>query len=219
MSSAKHGVLECDGDEITRMKASLDNSYDMLEENYEELCEANLQYLNDWSIVEPKNCQKLNHFFRKFQKLLFDYLSSFSSYVDHTRHFVRHVKNPEFAVELNRIKEEKRFVEKTQFIKDLRNYSHHVELPVPGARLDYMVENKGPAKGQIVGVFKGELSLRKEDLLKWKRLSPISRDFLQKYPEEEIIIVSYAKIGFVDQCQIATKELYDWLHLQIQELT
>lgn len=202
--------------EIVRMKAKLDDSYRMLDENYEDISEANMQYLKDRSIVEPENRRRLNQFLRKFQKLLFNYLASFSSYIDHTRHFVRGLRVPQLIEEYDRIKKEKRIAEKTQFIKDLHNYSHHAELPVPGVCLVYMVKKTG----ELNGVIKGELSLRKEDLLRWECLHPISKNFLQQYPEEDIIIVSWPSLkhGFLDKCQISTRELHNWLCAKVKEL-
>lgn len=207
------------GAEIIRMKTKLDSSYRMLEENYDDVCKANSQYLGNLSnFLTPGNLPKLSQFLREFQKLLFNYLASFSSYVDHTRRFVRHLRNPKFTEEYNRIKREKRIAEKTQFTRDLFNYSHHFELLAPGVGVDYITKPKGSTDSELFAILTEALSLRKKDLLGWERLHPISRDYLQKYPEREIIIIGFAGEGFLDECQVSTRELHTWLCVKVSEM-
>jgi len=90
-------------------------------------------------------------------------------------------------------------------------------------RLSYLVTPEGVVIGKLAGVIKGELSLRKRELLKWSSWNHISKDFLQKCPDD-ILLVSVSKYGLLDQCQTSTKEVYDWLCSRtnrafIQEIT
>ena len=205
------------GEEIERFLENLEISYQFLEENYEELIEANEQYMADYSIEQPSNTLKLERFLVHFQKLLFNYIASFISFVYHMDIFVKEMKDQQFEREFAELKEERHIMEKVQFFEDLRKYMHYYKLPFPRVDSDYVPTSEGVMTDTIPGFCKGELSLRKKGLLKWNGFSKISKVFLRGYLGSVIVTVSYAKLGLVDECQTVAKEMHDWLNIKVDK--
>lgn len=209
---------ESKGAKIVKLQEYLRMSYDMLKDNYEELGAANEVYMEDWEMLLPKNDLKFKKFLFRFQKLLFDYLASFSTFVDHTRVFVNRINNMELKRDFDNVKKKKQVKEKTKFVKELHNYLHHIELPLVRAKIGYFQTFTDLKNNTVSGTCKDNLCLLKDELLKADEFRSISKDFLRKYPSREITIVTFDGNGFVDKCQAITEELYQWLNKKVGDL-
>lgn len=207
-----------EGEKIVRLQNNLEISYKMAEMNYLELTTANEAYLTDHGIEQPENVGKLNKFLLNFQRLLFNYLNSFVSFLDHAEVFVKEIKNPQLRTEFDKLFKQNSFAEKKEFAKDLKKYVVHYNLPFPRVETFYLPTPTGVLTDTIPGFCKGELSLRKNELLKWKGFKLKSKNFLFQNYGNVIILVSSAKIGCVDQCNVATKELFQALNSKVDEL-
>jgi hypothetical protein len=206
------------GKEIVRLQKNLETSYRILKENYKDLIAANELYVADHSIEQPENSQKLDNFLVDFQRLLFNYLAAFISFMNHTEIFVKEMGNPELEKKFDIIMKERKIVEKIDFVKDLRKYLYHYKLPFPRVETEYFPTHEGLVTITNPFFCKGEVSLRKQQLLKWDGFKGISRDFLQGYLGNVIVMVSSAKIGCVDDCQTATEEVFEWLKDKVADL-
>jgi hypothetical protein len=192
-------------------------SFQFLKESYEELHVANERYLQDHGIEQPRNRQKLESFLLHFQKLLLNYMASFIFFVYQIDVFVEEMKELRFEQDFDELRKAKQLIEKVQFLEDLRRYMHYHKLPFPRIQTDYVPTSRGISTDTIPGFCKGELSLLKKELLGWAGFSPISKLILRSYLGNVIIIVSIAKLGFVDKYQATAKELFNWLKIKADE--
>jgi hypothetical protein len=117
----------------------------------------------------------------------------------------RSQEKPEFKEEFTRQLQDRRIEERTRFIKDLRNFSQHKQLPIVSFRLSvvYLKGNKSVKPNQII---KDSPSLRVSDLLEWDKWSSFSRQFLSEQLIDELPI-----IPLITECQKAEEEMYQWM--------
>lgn len=113
-------------------------------------------------------------------------------------------------------KKKQQIEEKTRFVKNLQNYSRHYQLIKVGARLEYLMTPEGITAGTLAGVFKGQLSLNKQDLLKWDGWSHTSQEFLKRYGQD--VPIMGLQNDIVNRCQRCTKKLYDWFSSRVKNL-
>lgn len=158
---------------IQKILTQIQRSYIILDRNFKELLGANEVYLRNWSLVDPINAVGLEKFGIEYGRLLHNYLASWGSYVDHIRRFCGKISNSEFQKSFKQEKENRKLDENTSFVKNLRNFELHTELPFVGVKLNYFYTPEG-LTGVTCGVTKHLPSLKIDDLLNdpdWKEPS------------------------------------------------
>lgn len=199
------------------MLENLELSHYTLNANYRELLAAYELYMKDWSIVKPENREKLSEFLKELSRLLHNYLASFSSFIDHIRVFLRRLENQQLNKGYDVEKKKVKIIEKTQFVKDLRNYSLHIQLATVRVVLGSIISIEGDRKGTI----KGPLTLNKEDLMKWDGWSDISRKYLEQFEDatrRKAIPLLSVGWNLLNECQESTEKLYHWLCEKVNSL-
>ncbi len=116
----------------------LEYSFFELKRNFDLLSKADSSYLKEsqlWDHSDPTKLMMLNDaFLNEISRLLHIYLSSFASFIDHTYATMGEIGNP--VLEKEYWEQRKKWkTERTAFVKDLHNYSHHRKLPMIWARL------------------------------------------------------------------------------------
>jgi hypothetical protein len=147
-----------------------------LEHNYKDLQQRHDDYLgfNDYT---PENFGKLRKIIDDYTYSLINYLSSYSTLIDHMMRVRNSLDNEQITKEYetnlkNGLNDEQKFT------KDLRNYFSHYRLPLLDPRFGIVLQ-KGPDGWEPGGVAKdGFLSVKKYELLKWKRWKKDSLVFL-----------------------------------------
>ena len=130
----KHETLE--GTKIFRMLLSLSTSNYAVNRNYQELSLAINNYEVNLEIWDVQKRQIFNAFMRELSRLLQNYLSSTFSLIRHNVKLCKDLQcstlNEEYARKIEVLNTNDCF----SFIKDLRNFSQHVGLPVLSAQLN-----------------------------------------------------------------------------------
>ena len=114
--------------------SNLEFSYYTLNKNLKDLLATHEKYFNEQDL-NVINLEKLNPFVRELTRLLHNYLASFATFVDHMRKSLKTFNNSRFEKEYNREKEKIGIVERTLFLKRLRNFVQHKQLPIVGLRV------------------------------------------------------------------------------------
>jgi hypothetical protein len=148
--------------------------------------------------------------------LLHNYLATWGSYVDHSRRFIRKITDSTFQASIAKQKQIMNLEEETNFVKNLRNFDLHSELPLVGFDLHYLFTSyEQLKKGEIVGVTKAMPSLRIDDLLHDNDWTGQSRTMLEEirkrspYIEIMPLILKNHKV---------TNEFHNWLISSIKSL-
>lgn len=160
--------------------------------NCQELLDLIKSYKRDLSIW--KDPSRIQGFRKEFLRRLHNYLASIYSLVQHTEVFIGHLKSEEvgkcFELEKEELEEKHSCA---RFMRDLRTYMQHYQLPIVSATLGFRVTD--PKNRKVV--FQQKLLLKKNDMLKWTRWSRQSKEYLRKYSREvdmEVAIIEYQKL-------------------------
>jgi len=169
---------DTEGSKIISKLKRLGRSVYVVNKNYNELREHIEEYEGDLSIWDVKNRSKLQDTLKEFIRLFHNYTASVLSLRDHTYALKDSLDNEE----LNREYKEQigNFKKLASFFMDLRQYIQHRRLPLVNATLDITVPKTDEEKGYAIHW----LTLNKQELMDWGRLSSDSKDYLKKGNEE-----------------------------------
>jgi hypothetical protein len=186
------------------MSLDLQLSFHALERNYIDLVKIEDKYFKSRKKVTYRSFGNWNNYILELTRLLHNYLSSYSSFVDCLRTPRKALDSKDFQEEFNKQLEDRHIEERTRFVKDLRNFSQHKQLPVVSFRLSalYLKGNETVKPDKVI---KESPSLRVDDLLKWDRWSSFSKKFLEEQLTNEMAIMPIITEG-----QKAETEIYKW---------
>ncbi len=161
------------GTKIIRLLKHLAVTHYSFRVNYNELSKLINIFEKDDEIIYLKNREKIDRLLYEFSRLLLNYISSVSTFVDHVRR-VRHKLNNDkidrqFKKELDNISKDENII----FLKDLRNYTIHEKLPEVAANFTLKNQVNGQNNNQ-------ELGIVKEAILESTYWTRGSKDFLSK---------------------------------------
>lgn len=188
------------------MLHNLDVSDYAVNRNYQELSSAISAYEVNLEIWNMEKREILRAFLRELSRLLHNYLSSTFSLI---RHNVKVCEDLHCAVLSKEYSEKLRVLEKydcISFVKDLRNFSQHVGLPIPSAQLQF-----GNVKG--VQEVKQKILLDKEALLgDWAYWKPASKRYVQMFKEIDLKVVLSEYQGLITW-------FYEWFYKRATQLS
>ena len=184
----------------------------IFEKNYAEL-KSIFDLLNDEQAVLElmfvKNSEKMINFTSEFTRKMFNFVSSVSAYIDHTRTFMeKYYKNTEIEQEYQRrLNSEIKENAVCSFIKDFRNYYLHYSAPFSifsckGA-FGVSDEDDGMSASFIIS---------KEELDKFSGWKNLSKQFIEANPNG---------VNFKEVCETyynIIKKLYVWLYSALEEM-
>lgn len=184
MSRNKHDLLELykkreklEGTKIIRRTRHLANSQYIVNSNYKDLTKAFKHYDHNLSLWAIKDRLKFEAFIREFLRLLQNYLSSIYSLIQHTVVFYKDLNNPKLNKDYAKKLKDLRSNNCIQFVRDLRTYATHRELPFVTAKLSFTTINRETGEGKI----ETKLLLSKEELSKWKGWKNTSKIYINQY--------------------------------------
>ncbi len=188
------------------MLLNLSTSQYAVNRNYQELSLAINNYEVNWEIWDVQKRQIFHAFMRELSRLLHNYLSSTFSLIRHNVKLCKDLQcstlNKEYALKIEVLNKNDCFL----FIKDLRNFSQHVGLPVLSAQLNiHNRQDKGQEIKQRILLDKGALL---EDSKNWNR---DSRAYIQAHKDIDLKLVLY-------EYQELIKWFYDWFYKRVTEL-
>lgn len=193
------------------MPVNLQLSFHTLNKNYNDLVKIEDRYYRNRQRVTYRDFGNWNKYILELTRLLHNYLASYSSFVDCMRTARKALDSTEFQEEFEQQLKDKHIEERTRFIKDLRNFSQHKQLPIVSFRLS-MIYLKGNESVEPDQILKDSPSLRVDELLKWKNWTSLSKDFLAEQPSNELAIMP-----LITECQKAESEIYEWILQKIIE--
>lgn len=176
--------------------------------NYSELLQLFESYSKDSSIWGMRNRPKLNALSREFMRLMHNYLSSIYSLIQHTIAFRNNLNisafNDEYDTEINKINSNPC----VSFIRDLRTFAQHYELPFVGASIHFSRKGHNGKSG----VIEQKMQLSIKELLKWNKWNKHSINYIKQHEKEiEINLL-------VEEYQNIIMNFYKWLNRRIIEL-
>lgn len=194
------------GTEIVRMMKHLALSQYILNRNYQELYNVINSYEKDQSIWHVKNRPKLEALQKEFLRQLHNYLASILSLIDHTRAFCKNLDNQQFSKDNDEKIENIKNNKSAKFLKDLRNYTQHHELPSVFATVEVTKSDVDGEKEEK------KFTLKIQDLLKWDNWSSLSQTFIEEHQKEidlKTVIEEYQKL---------ITKFYQWFYKRVVEL-
>lgn len=196
-----------EGTRIFRMLLNLATSNYALNRNHQELMSAVGFY--EQHVIEIWNIKKRDEFqvfLRELSRLFQNYLSSYYSLIKHTEQFCRESNCAELSKEYSERVKVLRLDDFVRFVYDLRTFSQHFGLPLLAAQLSFKAEKKEKAKG-----FEQRILLQKEELLKWKRWSSYSQNYLKSNKDIDLKLVMIEHYSLI-------KTFYQWFYKKVTEL-
>jgi len=196
-----------EGTRIFGILLNLATSQYAVNRNYQELSKAIGFYESNLSIWDVNKRSQLDAFLREFLRLLQNYLSSIYSLIEHTRIFCKELNNSElnreYCVKLKELQNHMC----VGFVRDLRTYSQHIQLPIVSAKLS-LTKTKQPGSGDEI---KQQILLQSKELMKWKQWHKDSRKYLESLKEIDLKVV-------LSKYQTLIGAFYEWLYKKVEEL-
>jgi hypothetical protein len=181
--------------------SKLDFSFYTLRKNYNDLIATQSKYFNNKKQLNILNFEQVSSFIPELTRNLHNYLAAYSSFVDHIRKVSEQI--PEFHKLYKSELDKRQVATRTMFIKELRNFALHDELPIVGLRVSFVHLKDNSSITKPSEVIKEFPSLKTSDLLKHK-LKKNLREFLEQQSEEMPLM------PYIKECQELTSELYAW---------
>lgn len=139
----------------------------------------------------------------RIDQRLHNYVSSSSSLIDHTRRLFNDYKGSELAREFETRKQVVAASAPAAFVRDLRNYTTHRELPFIGHTVSF---------GEQMQSVATEIELSAQELLKWDGWKQQSREFLLSASEPirlREVVREHVRV---------VRDLYTWVLQQFEPL-
>jgi hypothetical protein len=181
--------------------SKLEFTFYTLRKNYNDLIVTHDKYFKQKKQLNILNFEQVASFIPELTRNLHNYLAAYSSFVDHSRKVSQQF--PEFHNLYKSELEKRQVATRTSFIKELRNFALHDELPIVGLRVSFVHLKDNSSLTEPSQVIKEFPSIKTSDLLQHK-LKKNLREFLERQPEEMPLI------PYIKECQELTSELYQW---------
>ena len=172
--------------------------------NYRELLECFEYYeKNHLEILDQGKKRKFFDFMCEFTRCFHNYVASTSSVIDHTRVFLKTLKNSqleqEYEIELQKLKSTGR----PSFINCLRQYSLHKRVLSFNALFSYAVESEEKTV---------KIILKKKPFVDWKSLKQPAKKYLEKYEDD----IDLKKT--VEEYQQSIGKFQSWFLTRVEKL-
>jgi hypothetical protein len=178
------------GSEILMLLKILDISYYVFETNRNEL-RSHLSKFRDLTEVTSVWSPNVDQFRLEATRLLYNFVSSAKSLVDHTRPTARRVLPDEAHAEYERrVKQQFKDSPLANFVEDLREFALHYRVPLVAASAVSTRDEQSNT-----WMTRGYLRLHTADLVKWDRWGPRSREYIDAAkdgPDIESVIETYS---------------------------
>lgn len=196
-----------EGTRIIGLVLHLVTSQYAVNRNYQELSKAISWYEGDFSIWDVRDSGKLEAFRREFLRLTQNYLASTYSLIKHTEIFRDKLDNLKLTEEYSLRLAELRNNICIKFVRELRNYSQHLRLPMTSAKLSITKNGQQNSNVKV----ERRMVLIREELMKWDGWCKDSRKYIESQKEIDL------KPVFAEY-QALIKGFYDWLYRRVGEL-
>lgn len=167
-------IFQSEGWKIFQKIDSLKLSFSIFQTNYQELDKLLKAYSTNYdlviSLMDVKNRQGQDAYYKEVTRLLHNFLSSVKSLVDHTRVFceMEYKENDFLAIYRAKVQEEFASKPLVKFVQDLRNYALHKKLPIAGSQFNFSVHS-GTSH---------YITLDINDLRDWDKWSAKSKEYI-----------------------------------------
>ncbi len=202
-------IQNCEGQKINSRLEQLKTMHHIFCLNFDTLNKLFIFMKDDKNVLQlwdVNNREILTQFHREYVRHLFNFLSSVAAYIDTTRNIIKANYDQHSFYKVYQEKIKKTFIDNKLcvFIKDLRNYHTHYEIPISNTELNLStLPNKEFCKFQIY--------VKKQDFLKWNSWKEKAKQYLDESPDKvvlEDVCVEYFSI---------VNTFYDWLNKEIKE--
>lgn len=153
---------------------SLNNSYYMVQKNYQEFMMYLKKYESDISLMGMGNDANRHLAMMETLRTLHNYLASVLSFIDHTRNFIKNEcqeLNKSMLSQINSLSQNGC----VKFTREFRNYVQHKNLPNPSMKLTYTREPNS---------LEQKIYLNKKELLEWDKWSSGSKKYIESWGDE-----------------------------------
>ena len=197
-----------EGTRICIMILCLADSQFIFNKNYQELSKAIGEYEKNWlTLMAVKNRQKFEGYMRELKRLFHNYVLSIFSLIEHTQAFLKELNNSKlnnaYKIKLEKLQRNKC----VYFVKDLRHYTQHKELPMVTAHISATRPTTN-----VEFEFKQNLLLMKKNLLRWKSWKENSKRYISQYKGDIDL-----KVVISEYNTLVTK-FYNWLYKRVLKL-
>lgn len=134
----------------------------------------------------PENSGASTQLHREANRLVHNYLCAVSTYIDHSRNFMkRYYSDTVFLVEYEK-EVKKRFIDSghARFVRDLRNYITHRGLPNSNMSLNMKPAGEPNADGSIPAEITSGVSYEVAEFLKWDKWTSQAKKYLKNLDKE-----------------------------------
>ncbi|MBT9541330.1 hypothetical protein [Thiobacillus sp.] len=160
-----------------------DNSLKIYGGNFKQLSGLLSFIENPGTYLRPEvDEKKRSELFSELHRHLHNYLAAAESLASHTRSYIKHRHSDDRigSAYSDKVQEVFSGHVPTVLIKDFRNYFLHAGLPKSSIRESFNLDTREPPRIQVL--------LKVEELLKWKKWSSASKDFLRS--QEKVLRLS-----------------------------
>ena len=143
------------------------------------------------------------HYFLDMMRLLHNFVAASLTLIDHARRLhANYANHPSFQGYKNQIKTRFAVDPLCQFVKDLRNYTLHWELPFIGSRISIIPEVS----------MQHTMYLDRDQLLRWDGWTSHARTYLESSNREIDLH------GVVIEYETKIRHFYDWYYERLREV-
>lgn len=193
-----------EGTKLIRKIERLAISNSVLYGNFQHLLSFLQNYERDISFSFLVNRTKQKNAMLEATRLLHNFSASVLTLIDHTRNFIKELENQKLNEYYEQTKNKLIEHENVAFMKELRIYTQHNELPLTTHLFELKRKEEGNIKSELV--HKQSLCLEKKRLTEWGNWSNKAKNYLSKYE-------SYIDIQeFSSEYYKLIKEFYDELY-------
>jgi hypothetical protein len=209
----KNTILNSKGWHVENVIETLITYFRIFHGNYVDLKEMIDQFGADQSIAlwDENNRQQLQDICIEATRLLYNFVNAAKSLVEHTRKLM----DDEFGDTSFRAQYQQevntRFASNllAAFVEDLRNYSVHYSFPLANAALNL----KRLSEQENSFALEMRLTVAKDRLLNWKKLSSRSKTFLSGY-NADVVPLDALVVPYYEQVLL----LHQWTHENLRKI-
>jgi len=161
--------------ELWSKRNKLEVSKYNIDESFKELISLFKGYKKDITIWKDYDRNKIETYIKKFNRLIYNYISASYSILGHLENFYKNEDNLELKKLINKEKRKLEEDKKISFIKGIRNLIQHHRFPLTIAN-GFGFKNKR--------IIYPKFCLNKKDLMLFNGWNEIAKNYLKKLPKE-----------------------------------
>jgi hypothetical protein len=180
---------------------SLNNSFYIVQKNYQDFISALKKYESDISLMAMGNEVNRHLAIMETLRTLHNYLASVLSLIDHSRTFIKN-ECPELTESISSQIDTLSQKGCVKFTREFRNFIQHKNLPSPSMKITYIREPNS---------LEQKIYFNKKDLLEWDKWSKKSRKYIESFGEEltlNKLFEDYQKLNTKNYKLICKKAVY-----------